>query len=206
MRPILFVLTLGLLASPAAAGSAQAPFISRVTERIKQKVAERKLQAEESVVGHAAEPADSAMAKISAPVESLTARAGGAAAAAVLGLGHGKDAAQQEAARLRRELAAGRADLPAVQFVPGTATLTASSELALQPLSLVLTESPGAFLVQGRADPGTPPQEVSTLAAARAAAIKSWLASTGIPADRVFAAGDGAAAPEAPLVTVISTQ
>lgn len=205
MRPILFALTIGLLASPAAAGSAQAQF-SRVTERIKQKVAERKLQAEESVVGHAAEPADSAMAKISAPVESLTARVGGAAAAAVLGLGHGKDAAQQEATRLRQELAAGRADLPAVQFEPGTATLNPSSELALQPLSLVLTESPGAFLVQGRADPGTPPPEVSALAAARAAAIKSWLAGTGIPADRIFAAGDGAAAPEAPLVTVISTQ
>ena len=205
MRPILFVLTLGLLASPAAAGSAQAQF-RRVTERIKQKVAERKLQAEESVVGHAAEPADSAMAKISAPVESLTARVGGAAAAAVLGLGHGKDAAQQEAARLRQELAAGRADLPAVRFEPGTATLNPSSEPALQPLSLVLTESPGAFLVQGRAAPGTPAPEVSALAAARAAAVKSWLAGTGIPGDRVFAAGDGAAAAEAPLVTVISTQ
>jgi outer membrane protein OmpA-like peptidoglycan-associated protein len=206
MRPILFVLTIGLLASPAAAGSAEAQFISRVTERIKQKVAERKLQAEEGAVGHAAEPADSAMAKISAPVESLTARVGGAAAAAVGGLGRGKDAAQQEATRLRQELATGRADLPAVQFEPGTATLDPSSELALQPLSLVLTESPGAYLVQGRADHGTSPPVVSALAAARAAAIKSWLVATGIPAERVFAAGDGAAAPEAPLVTVVSTQ
>jgi outer membrane protein OmpA-like peptidoglycan-associated protein len=206
MRPILFMLTIGLLASPAAAGSADAQFTSRVTERIKQKVAERKLQAEESAVGIAAEPADSAMAKVSAPVESLTARVGGAAGAAVGGLGRGKDAARQEATRLRQELAAGRADLPAVRFEPGTATLDPSSELALQPLSLVLTELSGAFLVQGRADPGTSPPEVSGLPAARAAAIKTWLVGTGIPAARVFAAGDGAAAPDAPLVTVVSMQ
>jgi outer membrane protein OmpA-like peptidoglycan-associated protein len=204
MRPILFVLTIGLLALPATAGPAQAQFLSRVTERLKQKVAERKLQAEESALSHAAEPADSAMAKLTAPVESLTARVGGAAAGAVGGLGRG-DAAQ-EATRLRAELATGRADLPAVRFEPGTGSFDPSSEQALQPLLLVLTESPGSFLVQGRADPGTSAPGVPQLAATRAAAIKSWLVGNGIPTDRVFATGDGAAAAEAPLVTVVSMQ
>ena len=76
----------------------------------------------------------------------------------------------------------------------------------MRPILFVLTESPRTFLVQGRADSGTPPPDVPQLAATRAAAIKSWLVGNGIPTDRVFATGDGAAAAEAPLVTVVSMQ
>ena len=174
---------------------AEAQFTKRLTERIKQKVAEKKMQTEEAALNNAAQPADSAMARVAAPVETLTARAGGAAGSAVAGVGRRPDEEQQARVRLREELAAGRADLLEVRFEPGTAALAAASEGPLRSLAAALTESPGAFLVQGRADPGAAPGDAPGVASARAAGVKAWLVGYGIPAERIFAAGDGAAAP-----------
>lgn len=205
MRAILFLFVVGQLAVSVVAPPAHAQFLKRVTERIKQKVEERKLQTEEGAVSRAAEPADSALARMAAPVDSLTTRVGGGAAAAVGGLGRGPDATV-EAMRLRDELAAGRADLPAIRFQPGTAALDPSCETTLRSLTMALTELPGVFLVQARADAGASEAEALPQSAARAAAIKAWLVDNGIGPDRVFATGVGAAAAEAPLVTVVSMQ
>ena len=206
MRPIVFPLLIGLLAGAIATGRAEAQFTKRVLERIKQKVVEKKQQTEENAVSRAAEPADSVMAKLAAPVESLTARVGGKAGAAVGRLGRGKEGPSEEQDRLRQELAMGRAELPGVRFVPGADALDPSSEASLRSLAAVMTESPGVFLIQGRADPGAAPTDAPQLANARAAAIKGWLLGNGIAPERVFAAGDGVAAPEAPLVTVVPMQ
>jgi outer membrane protein OmpA-like peptidoglycan-associated protein len=146
------------------------------------------------------------MARVTAPVESVTARAGGAAGVAVAGVGRGADGSGKDQAALRDELAAGQADLPAVQFESGTAALTPGSETALRRLAAVLTELPGAFLVQGRADPGAVPTDTPAIAAARAASVKAWLVANGIPGERMFAAGDGAAAPEQTLLTLVVMQ
>ena len=201
-RPLLLLL-LALAASPLAARSAAAQFSKRIIERVKLKATERKQQTEESIVNRAAEPADSALAKVSAPVESLASRVGGGAGAAVGGLGHGKES--KEADRLRQELAAGRADLPAVQFELGSATLDPSSTQALQALALALAEVPGVFLVQGRADPGAAQPDALGLGSARAAAVKTWLLANGGPSDRLFATGD-ASSPKTAFVTVLRMQ
>jgi len=206
MRRIVFQLLIGLLLASAITERVEAQFLKRVKERVKQKVVERKLQTEENAVNRAAEPADSAMAKVTAPVESLTARVGAKAGAAVGRLGRGKEEPSEEQARLRQELAMGRAELPGVRFVPGADALDPSSEASLRSLAAVMTESPGVFLIQGRADPGAAPTDAPQLANARAAMIKGWLLGNGIPAERVFAAGDGVAAAEAPLVTVVPMQ
>jgi len=205
MRQIL-LLTIGLLAASVTTERAEAQFLKRVKERVKQKVAERKLQTEEAVLSHAAEPADSALAKVTSPVESLATRAGGGAGAAVGRLGRGEGKASAEASRIRVELAAGRATLPGIRFAPGTDAIDPSSEPSLQALASVIAESPGAFLVQARADVGALPQDALALANARAAAIKAWLVGTGGPAERVFATGDAAATPDAPVVTVVPMQ
>jgi outer membrane protein OmpA-like peptidoglycan-associated protein len=100
----------------------------------------------------------------------------------------------------------GRAELPGIKFVTGGDALDPASEPSLRSLATVLTESPGVFLIQGRADPGAAPADAAQVANARAAAIKAWLVGNGIPAERVFAAGEAAAVPGAPLVTVTRMQ
>jgi outer membrane protein OmpA-like peptidoglycan-associated protein len=205
MRLIL-LLTIGLLAASVTPKQAEAQLLKRVTERVKQKIAERKQQTEESVLSHAAEPADSAFAKVTSPVESLATRAGGRAGAAVSRLGRGEEKTSSEVTRIRQDLAAGRASLTGVVFVLGSDAIEPASGPTLQALAAVLTESPGAFLVQARGDAGAQPQAALQLAAARATAIKGWLVSTGVPAERVFAAGDPTATPDAALVTVVPMQ
>jgi outer membrane protein OmpA-like peptidoglycan-associated protein len=206
MRPIVFPLLIGLLGGSIATGQAEAQFTKRVLERIKQKAAEKKQQTEENAVNRAAEPADSAMAKVAAPVESLTARVGGKAGEAVGRLGRGKGGPSEEQALLRQELATGKAELAGVRFVPGAEALDPSSEQSLRSLATVMTDSPGVFLIQGRADPGTTATDAAPLATARAAAIKAWLIGNGIPVERVFSAGDGVANPQGSLVTVALVQ
>jgi outer membrane protein OmpA-like peptidoglycan-associated protein len=188
-----------------AAAPAEAQFTKRVLERIKLKAEERKLQTEESMVSRAAEPADSAMVKVTAPVESLSSRIGGGAGAAVGSLGRGDDAAA-EAARIREQLAAGRADLAGVRFPPGSAVLDPESEPSLRALAAALAESPGFFLVRGRPDSGIVGQGAAPLAEARAASVKGWLLANGGPGDRVFAVGDAGPAEGAALVTVSPAQ
>ena len=200
-----------LIAFAFALGSAQparveAQFLKRLKERVKQTAAERKAQTEENVLTRTTEPADSLMAKVSTPVESLAARAGGEAGAAVGRLGRGNASQSEEEARLRQELATGRAALPAVQFQTGAGVIDPASEPSLRALTVVITGSPSAFLIQGRADAGSSPQVASELANARATAVKNWLVGNGIPGAQVFAAGDGVAMPDAPLVSVVLMQ
>ena len=206
MRKVAVLIALGIVLGTTPPSRVEAQFLSKVKERVKQKVVERKTQTEESVLDRAAEPADSAMARVLTPAESLAARAGGQAGAVVGRLGKRGGGQAEEEIRLRQELAAGQPALPAVGFEPGSATMGPPSETSLKALAVVMSDSPGVFLIQARADPGVPPQEAAQLAQARSTAIKSWLVANGIPAERVFAAGDGAAAPDAPLVSVVLMQ
>jgi outer membrane protein OmpA-like peptidoglycan-associated protein len=200
------MLSLSLIAvGLAAARPAEAQLTRRVLERVKMKTEERKLQTEESLVSRAAEPADSALAKVAAPVETLAARVGEGAGAAVGGLGRGPDAAQ-EAARLREQLASGRAEVEGIRFQPGTPTLDPASDPSLRALAMALTDSPGVFVIRARPDPGAAGREAAALGEARAAAVKAWLVANGGPAERVFATGDVAPPEGLSLVSVTSMQ
>lgn len=204
MRALRFLLVAGVVAVHAGTTPAEAQFPKRLTERIKTATAEKKRQTEENAVNRAAEPADSALARAAAPVDSLTARAGGTAGAAVGRLGRGKDSSSEEEARIRSALASGRADLAGVTFEPGSASIAATSEPSLRALMRIMTDSPGVFLIQVRADPGDvagSPQ----LANSRASGIKGWLVSNGIPGERVFATAE-APATGAAWVTVTVMQ
>jgi outer membrane protein OmpA-like peptidoglycan-associated protein len=205
MRRCLLLTTIALLATSIIADRAEAQFFKHVKERVKQKVAERKMQTEENALARATEPADSALVKVTSPVDSLAARVGGGAGAAVARIGRGKSQSVEED-RLRQELAVGRAELPAVQFQAGADAIDPGSEPSLKALAVVISGSPSVFLVQGRADPESQPQDAALVAGARAAAIKTWLVSNGVPPDRIFAAGDGAAVPNASLVSVTPMQ
>ncbi|HEY7637924.1 MAG TPA: OmpA family protein [Gemmatimonadales bacterium] len=205
MRQIM-LLTIGLFATSITVERAEAQLLKRVTERVKQKVAERKQQTQEAVLNRAAEPADSALAKVTSPVESLAARAGGGAGAAVGRLGRGEGMGSEETTRIREELAGGRVSLPNITFVPGTDAIDPASEPSLQALAAALAQWPSPVLIQARGDAGASPQDAVQVAGARATAIKAWLVGSGVPAERVFAAGDATAMPDAPTVTVLPMQ
>lgn len=177
-----------------------------MTERIKQKAAERKRQTEENLITRAAEPADSALERIMSPVDSAAARAGGKAGAAVARVARGPDPVSQEETQLREQLAAGRADLTGVAFDPGTDALNPASDPTLAALARVLASATEVFLLQGRADAGTSSADAQPLAELRAVALKNWLVGAGVPGERIFAAGDGAATPQGVLASVLRMQ
>jgi outer membrane protein OmpA-like peptidoglycan-associated protein len=87
-----------------------------------------------------------------------------------------------------------------VTFEPGSTEIAPTSDPSLRALLRIMTDSPGVFLIQLRADAGEASN--SQLASLRAGTLKSWLVSGGIPAERVFATANGAADGGASLVTV----
>ncbi len=188
MRSFVRLLVIGLLALPATP-PLQAQFSKKLTERIKQNASLRRQQTEENLLARAAEPADSAMERIASPVDSAAARAAGKAGKAVSAVGRGAGAAEE--ARIREALAGGRADLPAVQFERGGDAIAPASEPTLAALARVLAGTPGVFLIQARADAAIAGQKAQRMADGRAAQVKARLVGAGVPAERVFAAGDG---------------
>jgi outer membrane protein OmpA-like peptidoglycan-associated protein len=202
MRAIHMLLLLGTLV--AVPQPAQAQFLKRVKEQIKSNVAARKQRTVDNAVARAAEPADSALEKMMSPVDSAAARAGGKAGKAVAGIGRGAAAVEEE--RIREQLAGGRADLVSVIFAPGTADISPSSEPTVTALANVLAGSPQAFVILARGDPGGDPSTARQLGDARAGILKAWLLQHGVPAERLFAAGDAAADPGAAAASVVAMQ
>jgi outer membrane protein OmpA-like peptidoglycan-associated protein len=193
---------LGALASVPPTAHAQ--FLKRVTERIKENVAARKQQTVDNALARAAEPADSAVEKVLAPADSAAARAGGKAGKAVAGIGRGAGAAEEE--QIRQQLAGGRADLVSVTFAPATADISPSSEPSLTALANVLATSPQTFVILARGDPGGDPSTARQLGDARAGMLKAWMLQHGVPAERLFAAGDAAAEPGMAQASVVAMQ
>lgn len=194
------------LASLVVTTTVEAQLTRRIVDRVKTKVQERKLQTEDSLVARAAEPADSVLVRVTAPVESTASRLAGGAAGAVGSIGRGGSGTAAEAARLREQLAAGRAELEQVRFAPGEPTLDPSSDASLQALAMALADSPGVFLVRARPDAEATGLDAGSLGEARAASVKAWLLANGVPGDRVFATGDVASTPGVALVSVTPMQ
>jgi outer membrane protein OmpA-like peptidoglycan-associated protein len=202
MRASLTMIVLGVLTLGPVTSLAEAQFIKRVQVRVKQKVTERKAETEESLLTHSTEPADSVLHRVAQPVDSLAGRAGASAGSAIANLGRSGDA--EASARISQALASGRVDLAGVGFEADGSALTPGSERELRALAGALVSSPGSYLVQGRSDPGTAAAQPS--GENRAAMVKHWLAAHGVPADHLFAAGDGAGQPDKPVISVVRIQ
>jgi outer membrane protein OmpA-like peptidoglycan-associated protein len=202
------IVLLVLIALPGAAlpGPAEAQLLERVKSRVVQKTGERKRQTEEHLLERAAEPADSAAERVMAPVDSAAVRLGAGAGAAVAGIGRDRDAGAEVEGRIRAQLAEGRADLEGIAFEPGSEILTADSEPSLSALARVLGGESGLFLLQARADAGMTGDAAKRLAARRAAALERLLVEAGVPDERVFGTGDGAATGEGAFATVVSVR
>jgi outer membrane protein OmpA-like peptidoglycan-associated protein len=205
MREIV-LLVLIALSGAALPGPAEAQLLERVKSRVVQKTGERKRQTEEHLLERAAEPADSAAERVMAPVDSAAVRLGAGAGAAVAGIGRDRDPGVEVEGRIRAQLAEGRADLEGIAFEPGSEILTADSEPSLSALARVLGGESGMFLLQARADGGMTGDAAKRLAARRAAALERLLVEAGVPDERVFGTGDGAATGEGAFATVVSVR
>lgn len=105
-------------------------------------------------------------------------------------------------ARLRFREALDAIDLGAVAFEPGSATVAASSERALEALEALLREFPEARVrVSGHTDDTGPAASNLALSRARARAVADRLVARGIDAGRVVAQGYGETQPVASNAT-----
>jgi hypothetical protein len=202
------IVLLVLIALPGAVlpGPAEAQLLERVKKRVVQKTEERKRQTEEHLLERAAEPADSAAERVMAPVDSAAGRIGASAGAAVAGIGRDQDDGAAAEARIRAQLAEGRAELAGIAFEPAGEIVTPDSEPTMAALARVLGSESGMFLLQARADAAMAGPAANRLADRRAAALERLLVEAGVPDERVFATGDGAAVEGGALATVVRVQ
>jgi outer membrane protein OmpA-like peptidoglycan-associated protein len=190
------IVLLGTLAL-ASASPAQSQVLKKIQQQVKQKIASGKMRIEDSIATHATEPLDSAVSRTARPVDARVAKVGGDAGEVVATAGRKPLDADER--RIRDGLAAGRLDLPAVQFdgdVPAE-----SSRETLETLARALAASPNAYLVQV-ADGPDPTQR---LGERRATAVKTWLVAHGVSAARLFAAG-AVSGTDTPVVSVTRMQ
>jgi hypothetical protein len=198
------MLLLALLITSAGASVAPAQILDKVRQQVKQKISGAKMRLEDSVATHATQPLDSVLTRAVRPVDSTTARAGGDASSIVTKAIRRKESTAQER-RIRDGLASGRLELASVTFDAEIPSASSRSELDV--LAGVLASLPNMFLIQIRPEvAGAPGAPAKTIADQRAAALKAWLVSRGVPAARVFATSDGEPAASGALVTVIRLQ
>jgi outer membrane protein OmpA-like peptidoglycan-associated protein len=89
---------------------------------------------------------------------------------------------------------------PAVTFYTGTAELTGVSQAGLETLAAEFSAQPdlGVLEVQARVDSLGPEAFNYILTEARAAAVRDFLISAGVPAERIQARGVGSSVLDAP--------
>jgi hypothetical protein len=202
--PIKRVLLLALLITSAGATAAPAQVLGKVRQQIKQKIQGAKMRLEDSVATHATEPLDSVLTRTVRPVDS-TAKRASSGASVVVGSAVGRKQSGADEQRIRDGLSAGRLEMTTVTFdgeVPSN-----TSGPSLDALARVLNSMPNMFLIQVRLEIGMVPETMAkTVADQRAAGVKAWLVSRGVPAGRVFAASDGQQGAPGALVTIVRLQ
>jgi hypothetical protein len=198
------MLLIALLVTSAGATAAPAQVLGKVRQQIKQKIAGAKIRLEDSVATHATEPLDSVLTRAVRPVDS-TAKRASSGASVVVGSAVGRKQAGGDEQRIRDGLSAGRLEMTTVTFDSEVPSNTSGP--SLDALARVLTSMPNMFLIQVRLEIGMVPETMAkTVADQRAAAVKAWLVSRGVPAGRVFAASDGQQGASGGLVTIVRLQ
>ena len=183
-----YLLPCVMLLATTAAAPLEAQLIDRVTQRAKDKVTERRARAEENLVERATEPVDSALERAVAPLDSLVATSAGAVATIVAGLGKPGAADDAQSARLAEQLAGGQAELDEVGFAFGSTEPLGSSARQLRALAAALEQSPGSYLIEGRAQTEEA-EAAADLGKLRAMVVREWLEQEGIDPERLRVVG-----------------
>jgi outer membrane protein OmpA-like peptidoglycan-associated protein len=100
-----------------------------------------------------------------------------------------------ESDKLAADLVAGRAVMPEIRFDGATDQLSAGSEAHIGHLAQTLKSQPGSFLIEVHVDASGDIVADKALSDRRATVIKSHLMTQGVPPERVFVMGLGAARP-----------
>jgi OOP family OmpA-OmpF porin len=171
----------------------------KVAEHTAKKVTEHEAQAESTVVKGTDKATDSALTKSN---RGLTGTMDRAAAALDTGLNRseraitamfvGKSTSGDE---LLAQLSSGRVILREATFASASADLLPSADQILSRLATALNATTGAYLIEGHVDASGDAAADQRLSEARASAVKTRLASLGVPDSRLFAIGVGSARP-----------
>ena len=190
------------LAVPARADAQQ--LWKKIKDQTERKLEARKAKVDSATVARVGRTVDSTLERTGRAVDTAVSRTTGAADAAVDKTGRvvslaagalaGKD---DEEEKLAADLADGRAVLPGIRFEGTSERLAATSEPHLERLAKLLKAHPGSFVIEGHADDGGNATADLALSEKRAAAVKARLVAAGVPAERLFAMGLGAARPPA---------
>jgi outer membrane protein OmpA-like peptidoglycan-associated protein len=188
-----------LVACAAAPAPAQGQSIlKRIKDQTTKRIEERKAKLDSAVVKTANGAVDSAVTKSGRGADAVVNKAGSVANSAisatetrVKNVVGGADPARDVAAKL----SAGRAVFEDIRFVSGADQIEPSSADVLKQLAAAIVATPGTFLIEAHTEPIPPPADAQALSQRRAAAVKTQLAASGVPADRLLAVGYGATRP-----------
>ncbi|HSJ13585.1 MAG TPA: OmpA family protein [Longimicrobiales bacterium] len=195
---ILTIMAFTLAAAIAAPAPAAAQDITKKMKlTAKQRLKTRTAQTEEKILQQTGNAVDSAMAPAAGRVDSAVSAAGSAAAGLPRLLGEAVGAGG-DTRRIREALKEGRAVLPEIAFVPGSAQLEEKAERYLMALAEAMEELGGSFLIESHVEPGGKAAAAQALSKARAAAVKAWLIEDGLGEGSLFVVGTRAGKPGAP--------
>ena len=180
--------------------AANAQVIKTIKEHATKKVNDRKKAADSTIVRATDKAVDSTLLKASRPLDTLVGRGSavidttlnrtGDAVSAGLGRLTG-DASGSD--HIAADLGNGRVSLPELRFVERTSMLDSASMPILRRVAAALGKTPGSFLVEGHVVSSGDAAADMSLAEHRAVAVKTALVALGVPSDRLFAMGFGAA-------------
>jgi outer membrane protein OmpA-like peptidoglycan-associated protein len=188
------VIPLAQLAVPA---QADAQLLKKIRDQVAQKVEASKARADSAAVARAGQVTDSTLAKATRGVDTAVSKTAGVADAVIDKTGEivssalGSTGDQQ----LASELETGRVVLAEVRFVGTTDQLDGASEPQLERLAKLLKQQSATFVIEGHVDDGGTVAANHALSEKRSAAVKARLVAAGVPAERLFAMGLGAARP-----------
>jgi outer membrane protein OmpA-like peptidoglycan-associated protein len=190
------VIPLAQLALPA---HADAQLLKKIRDQVAQKVDASKARADSAAVARAGQITDSTLAKAARGVDTAVSKTAGVADAVVAKTGDLVSSALRGGAdeKLAADLETGRVVLAEVRFVGATDQLDGASEPQLEHLAKLLKEQSATFLIEGHVDDGGNVAANQALSEKRSAAVKARLVAAGVPAERLFAMGLGAARPPA---------
>ncbi len=142
------VLTILLTGSYAEAAVAQIP--SRIGQNVKQQLANRKKQSEDSLISQVASQTDSLIAQGAKPIDDMIAKTIEGVDAMMVKSYHALVGSESEMDReLREALDQGRVDLDLGFAAQGT-SLSPDGETMINALARVLRKSQGDFIIEGR--------------------------------------------------------
>ncbi len=195
------LLSVALSAAPRAAEGQG--LLKAIKEQTRKKIATRKAQADSAAIKRVGQTVDSTLEKTGRGMDTVVNRAAGIADLAVDKTADAISAASRSLTgsddddALAAALTSGRAVLSGIGFEERTDVLAPDAEPHVARLARLLVAQTGTFVIEGHVEATGDQARDLELSQRRAAALKTRLVASGVPAERLFAMGLGAGRPPA---------